>query len=102
MAEIAVMALTLLPSFEQPLLCSHPLSGVDSKQHCNIPNDGVRVQILTFETLVSSKQGAPFNESDWGRVESDTEAFPRAVQQLKSLPRVDIPYDSHVTSFLRH
>ena len=35
------MALTLLPSFVQPLLLSHALSGVDSKQHCNIPNEGV-------------------------------------------------------------
>ena len=34
-----------------------------------------------------------------GEGESDTKAFPRAVQQLKSLPEVEIPYDSHVTSF---
>ena len=27
---------------------------------------------------------------------SDTKAFPRAVQELKFLPRVDMPYDSHV------
>ena len=32
----------------------------------------------------------------------DTKAFPRAVQQLQFLPRVGMPYDSHVISFLRH
>ena len=32
------------------------------------------------------KAGGSFNESDWGREKSDTKTYPRAVQQLKSLP----------------
>ena len=35
------MAPTLLPAFVQPLVLSNALSGVDSKEHCNIPNEGV-------------------------------------------------------------
>ena len=43
MTEISVMALAMLPAFVQPLLLSHALSGVDSKQHCNVPNEGVQI-----------------------------------------------------------